>query len=355
MTDKREQTEKLLLKHYQIYPELQIRDIFKFLHQSSYGCEHLIMDLDKAIEYISNEATECQLHPGELTEPLDGDFCRVHLDWIKAGLSAETLGKLFVLSAKSIENGKELLEDKLSVLLEMISKGLLPFTKDEVEREIAEWKVVGYPACHHSDMFRRNYFPAYRVIKKEYAVFLPLLLEIDRMLNMGEVTLAIEGGSAGGKTTLSKILEEVYGATVFHMDDFFLRPEQRTPERFVLPGGNIDWERFLDEVLLPLKNNESINYKRFDCSTFTLKPAVTMNRSRVNIVEGVYSMRPELAKFYNLSVFLDISSKLQEKRIRKRNTPVMAERFFDEWIPMEQQYFEKMRIKECCDIIINIY
>lgn len=354
MIDRREKTERLLWEHYQLYPELQLRDIFKFLHQSSYGCEHLVMDLDIVTEYISREAKENQTYSGDLTEPLDGDFCRVNLDWIKAGLSAETLGKLFVLSAISIENAKELLEEKLSVLREMISKGLLPFTKEEAEKGIEEWKAEGYPACRHSDTFRRNYFPAYRVIKKEYAMLLPLLREIDCLLKEGKVTLAIEGGSASGKTTLSRILEEIYEATVFHMDDFFLRPEQRIPERFAQPGGNIDWERFLEEVLLPLINNEVINYRCFDCSTFTLKEAVKKEPSKVNIIEGVYSMRPELEKYYDLSVFLDISSNLQEKRIRKRNIPKMAERFFNEWIPMEHQYFEKMQIRDRCDIVIEI-
>ena len=34
------------------------------------------------------------------------------------------------------------------------------------------------------------------------------------------------------------------------MDDFFLRPEQRRPERFAEPGGNVDRERFAAEVLV---------------------------------------------------------------------------------------------------------
>ena len=59
--------------------------------------------------------------------------------------------------------------------------------------------------------------------------FAPLFTELDRRL-AGEapVRLAIEGGSASGKTTLGKILAERYDCTVLHMDDFFLRPEQRT-------------------------------------------------------------------------------------------------------------------------------
>lgn len=354
MTDRREQTEKLLMRHYQNYPELQIKDIFKFLHQSSFGCEHLVTDLSAVNEYISKETQECQFDAGKLIEPLDGDFCRVHLDWIKAGLNEKTLGKLFFLSAKPVENGKSALEEKLAIVVEMVKKGLLPFSLDQVEREIAKWREEGYPACHHSDSFRSHYFPAYRVIRKEYATFLPLFLQIDLKAKKGRVTMAIEGGSASGKTTLSKILNEVYDATVFHMDDFFLRPEQRTPERFAQPGENVDWERFLEEVLIPLKKDESIHYRRFDCSSFTIKPPVAITPSEINVIEGAYSMHPKLAQYYNLSVFLDVQSQLQEKRIRKRNTPVMAGRFFKEWIPMEHLYFEKLGVKERCDMVIDI-
>lgn len=32
-------------------------------------------------------------------------------------------------------------------------------------------------------------------------------------------------------------------------DDFFLRPEQRTPERLAEPGGNLDRERMKSEVI----------------------------------------------------------------------------------------------------------
>jgi len=184
--------------------------------------------------------------------------------------------------------------------------------------------------------------------------YLPLLSQIDSMLQTGSVTLAIEGGSASGKTTLAKMLEEAYGATVFHMDDFFLRPEQRTQERFATPGGNVDWERFLEEVLISLSNDEPIIYRPFDCGTFTLQTPVMMHPSKFNIIEGAYSMHEKLAEHYNLSVFLDISPKLQKERIHKRNSPQMAERFLNEWIPMEHLYFEKMCVKERCDLVIDI-
>lgn len=181
-----------------------------------------------------------------------------------------------------------------------------------------------------------------------------LFEKIDKKLQNGRVILAIEGGSASGKTTLSKTLEENYDCTVFHMDDFFLRPEQRTIERFKEIGGNVDRERFLEEILIPLKEEKPITYRPFDCSTFSLCPPITVEPKNLIIIEGAYSMHKDLEPFYDLSVFLSVLPEIQKKRIEKRNSPPLAKRFFNEWIPLENAYFEKTDAQNRCDLIILV-
>ena len=157
-----------------------------------------------------------------------------------------------------------------------------------------------------------------------------------------------------GKTTLGKILAERYGCTVFHTDDFFLRSEQRTAARFAEPGGNVDRERFLAEVLLPLRRGEKVFYRRFDCASMQLQNAVETAPKKLVVAEGAYSMHPDLAPYYDLSVFLDISPELQRERISRRNTPEKAKRFFAEWIPMEQAYFAAFDIPAKCTLRLPI-
>lgn len=352
--NKREETRNALRQHCEKYPKLAVTDIFKFIYQSSFGCEHLVSDVTSVKAYLCKESEGARSTVGDWVEPLDGDYCRVHLDYLKEGLSPDTFAMLFVLSAEHVEDGKERLEEKLALLLELARSKEVPFSEEEVENALEKWRGEGYPACHHSEVFRARYAPAYRLLKKEYVRFLPLFAEIDRRLKQGKMTLAIEGGSGSGKTTLSELLSQVYDCTVFHMDDFFLRPEQRTPERFAEPGGNVDRERFLAEVLLPLRKNETMAYRRFDCSTFMILPPEEKVPSKLTIIEGAYSMHPELEEYYDLSVFLDIAPELQKARIGKRNTPDLANRFFAEWIPMEQRYFACMKVKEKCDIVIPI-
>ena len=97
--------------------------------------------------------------------------------------------------------------------------------------------------------------------------YLRLVLAIRRqLLRRGRVIVAIDGRCGSGKTTLAAKLQKQLHCSVFHMDDFFLRPEQRTEERFAAPGENVDHERFLEEVLLPLRSAQAVTFRPFSCA-----------------------------------------------------------------------------------------
>ena len=166
--------------------------------------------------------------------------------------------------------------------------------------------------------------------------------KIDELLTQKDmVVVAIDGKCTSGKTTLASKLAQIYDCNVFHMDDFFLRPEQRTPERFAEVGGNVDYERFQVEVLLPLKTGKAFSYHPFDCSTFTLAAPVTVTPKKLNIIEGTYSHHPYFGNPYDLKILLTVDEETQRQRILER--PIfLHKRFFEEWIPMENRYFEAL-------------
>ena len=105
---------------------------------------------------------------------------------------------------------------------------------------------------------------------------------------------------------------------------------------------------------MPLKEKKTVCYRPFDCSKWAIGEAVSVEPKRLTVIEGVYSMHPELADSYDYSVYLDITPELQRERILKRNPAPLAKRFFEEWIPLENRYFEGMRVKERCTHIIKI-
>ena len=343
----------LIKEHFSRYPRLTPRDLFKLIYQSAYGCEHFLSDRRSAELRIRNEYDSKRDTTPRQLENI-GDYCRVGLSYLNRGLSPATLAALFCLSAVPDPRGKEKLSEGITALTALVESGEAAIERENFFTELSHWQEAGFPAISHSDSFRQEYSPSYRVISKRYAPFLPILARIDRLLESGEVRLAIEGGSASGKSSFGALLEEIYGCTLFHMDDFFLPAEMRSAERLGEPGGNVHRERFLEEVLLPLSRGEEIAYHRFDCSTSTLIPPIIKKPTRLTVTEGAYSTHPELRSFYNLTLFLDISPERQRERILKRNTPETAERHFSLWIPMEERYFSAFEVKKSCDEVISI-
>ncbi len=354
LTTQNAKTRERLIKHYTDYSNLQIEDLFKYIFQSAFGCEHLVSNYDLALNYIKREYDEVSKTSPPVIDRLDGLYSRVHLSCLNSGLSPETLTKLFCLSAKKEMDGSDSLQQKIQVVKDLIDNGILPLDRHNFDKMLNEWKSMGYPSVHHSAEFRRVYHPAYRVIANEYVEFLQVFAEIDKSLSNGSAIVAIDGGSASGKTTLASLLEKVYDCNVFHMDDFFLRPDQRTVERLSEVGGNADRERFDEEIIQPLKKNKTICYRRFDCSTQTLGEPIIALPKELTVIEGVYSMHPAFDQYYDLSVFLDIDAESQKNRILKRNSKAFAHRFFSEWIPLENEYFSMTRIYDRSDLSITV-
>ena len=349
-----ERTRELLIKHYQTYPKLQTEDVFKYIFQSAFGCEHLVSSEDAVLNNIKLEYATVSKQAQPKTEILDGEYSRVFLSHLNDGLKPETLAKLVCLSAKKEPNGAVSLEEKIEVAKLLVADGTLPFDVNCFDEKLACWRAMGYPAVRHSEEFRAEYRPAYRVVANRYAEFIQVFAGIDKLLDQGDAVVAIEGGSASGKTTLAGILCEVYDCNIFHMDDFFLRPEQRTPQRFAEVGGNIDRERFFSEVIKPISENREVVYRRFDCTSQTLCEPITVKPKKLTVIEGAYSMHPQFAQYYDFSVFMDIDAEYQRERILKRNRLPLANRFFNEWIPLEIEYFSKMKIKEKCSITVSV-
>ena len=160
------------------------------------------------------------------------------------------------------------------------------------------------------------------------------------------ILVAIDGRCGSGKTTLGEYLKGQLDCNLFHMDDFFLRMEQRTPDRMKETGGNVDYERFYETVLIPVQKKESVCYQPFSCKEWRLLDAYEIPYKRINIIEGSYSLHPYFGKPYQLKIFMNIASDVQLANIRKRNGEEKAKEFQEKWIPKEEAYFEKFHVQD---------
>ena len=159
--------------------------------------------------------------------------------------------------------------------------------------------------------------------------------------------IAIDGMCGSGKTTLANFLAKELDASLFHMDDFFLQPHQRTEARLSEPGGNVDYERFKEEILDHITDTDGVTFRPFSCKEWKLadKP-VTVPYNGIIIVEGSYSHHPYFKDIYDVKIFLEISPEEQKKRIIARDGGAIWPMFEEKWIPMENRYHESFQIKE---------
>ena len=173
-----------------------------------------------------------------------------------------------------------------------------------------------------------------------------------KLIQNTNIVIAIDGRCASGKSTLAAVLQEVFECNVIPMDHFFLSVEQRTNERMNEPGGNIDYERFLEEVLLPLSQGERFTYKPYDCKKQEMAADIQVEPHPVSVIEGSYSCHPALVDYYDIKIFVTVDEAEQRQRLRKRNGDKDALRFISTWIPLEEHYFTAFNIKERCDYVL---
>jgi uridine kinase len=180
------------------------------------------------------------------------------------------------------------------------------------------------------------------------------LKEVDCLLEQSDkevLLVAIDGKCSSGKTTLGYYMQKVYDCNLFHMDDFFLQNYQRTPERLSEIGGNVDYERFSKEVLIPIVEGQNVEYRPFNCEKRVIQEGSIIKHKRLNIIEGSYSMHPYFGDCYDMRIFMNIDEEQQVNNIRKRNGEEKLVQFKKEWIPKENAYFEKFDISSRCIII----
>ncbi len=345
---------QVLYTHLNMYPGMELTDCIKLLYQNAMGIGHLLEDEAAFTEFLRQEREEMPALPAvpQKQDDIGNGMIRQHLAGLEQGLSNETFAKLCVLSAGKIQPDVEKLRRNLAVLQREIEERRLPFDL-ALARTVLSAYAQTAEQPHHSERYRQLYSPHYRLLEKAYALYLPVFTAIDKALaQKPAIIVAVDGMSGAGKSHLSKILKQVYGCAAVYADDFFLRPEQRSAARLMQAGGNIDYERMAPTVE-KITGTEEFMYQAFDCKEQAMGEWRKVSASRVTLVEGVYSMHPKINAKADVRVFLGVDAHIQRQRIIKRNGEEFAQRFFNEWIPMENVYFSEFHIRESSDVIVD--
>lgn len=343
-----------VLEHLKKYPKSEITDIIKVVFQNEFGGGHLITNEKASLERIENELKTTSFNANTpLTEDIGNGIVRLDFAAITRKISAESINKCFILSANEIKGSVKSFEMKISEICTLCDEGLMPFDAKSLGSYMENYRQNGYKPVSHSETYRKEYAPAYRIMKKEYADALEAATLIERKSESENIVVAIDGRCASGKSTLAENLSKIFNCDVIHTDNFFLPFEKRTTERLAEPGGNIDYERFENEVLPKLRSENEFSYGVFDCSTGKIESERTVKPSKVTIVEGSYSLHPKFQSIYNVKIFVSTDSETQLQRILDRNGEKMLKNFKEKWIPMEENYFTSFDIESFADIKLN--
>ena len=161
-----EDFESILLAHFEKYPEMTPVDAVKLCFQSAFGCGHLIKNEEFALSMLKNELFEIEEDSGaQMFEPIGNGYARLDLHFAKAkGISAETIAKIFIESANF--GKKTEIEPLLSILEHLAKEGRTPFSKEALSEYLSAYKGE---MVSHSEIYKREYSPSYRVVLEKLA------------------------------------------------------------------------------------------------------------------------------------------------------------------------------------------
>ena len=151
----------ILNYHFKKYPLMQAEDIYKLAYQFYFGPAHFINDKEKAYNYLLNEAKECSSKEIEITDL--GEYARYSLINDK-----EYLDKLFNAFYESTKVSKKPVDGFIKIL--DICTNYLKEKEgiyDEFLILLKKMEELNYPAISHSQIYKDNYNPHYRLVKKD--------------------------------------------------------------------------------------------------------------------------------------------------------------------------------------------
>ena len=161
-----EELEKILREHVKRYPLMQPTDAVKLIYQNEFGGGHLIRDEEACLNYLHREYESVEKDPTmSLYEDIGNGIVRVNLVAVKPE-DLEQLGKDFIQSAAEHTGTRGRFLQKLDVLRQLTAAGHFGFGMIELEDYLLDYINSGCPMVSHSEQYRQNYAPAYRVIKK---------------------------------------------------------------------------------------------------------------------------------------------------------------------------------------------
>jgi hypothetical protein len=171
-----ERLHALIQMHMARYPQFEVMDVYKLLHQATFGPGHLIASKKAAREWLDSE---CEQLTPSTDEPLnesihpDGLIVRLHLrPYLAHEGKTKLLLEALIRSAEQVQGDQDLMARRWALFEEGCQPGgvyAARFDPQEVRLFGRTRRQEQWPAMHHSPAYQTAYQPHYRVLTRTEA------------------------------------------------------------------------------------------------------------------------------------------------------------------------------------------
>lgn len=132
-----EELKAILMAHAKKYPLMHPTDAVKLIYQNEFGGGHLIRDEQACLNFLYREYKQ--------------------------------LGKDFIRCAAEHTGSTERFLQKPDILRQLTAAGHFRFGMIELEYYLSEYIQSGCSTVSHSEQYRQNYRPAYRIVLASFS------------------------------------------------------------------------------------------------------------------------------------------------------------------------------------------
>lgn len=160
--------ENTIISHAKKYKYMQPLDFAKLCYQAEFGVAHFIDE--SCIDYLEKEYSSIVRDESfSRFDDIGNNFVRVHLQPLQIH-QIPILADCFAKTGKYKNGTVEGLKERLSAVFSLLDseEELFCFSKTDFLSFLRKYQACSYPAVHHSEEYKKNYHPSYRVIKREY-------------------------------------------------------------------------------------------------------------------------------------------------------------------------------------------
>ncbi len=159
---------EIIKKHAEAYPCMQPQDVIKLIYQNEFGGGHLIKDETQSLIRIQQECTAFPVNSAlSLFEDIGNGLVRVHLTALpRSPYTPEDINRAFIRSSALHKGSLTGFVSKIYCLSANFDAFSFSFSEENLSAYLTQYEKDGFPMVSHSDIYRKNYRPAYRVIQR---------------------------------------------------------------------------------------------------------------------------------------------------------------------------------------------